>query len=123
MAIEHVQSGITSGRPEGEIRTINPAFAEILIGHAKDYLGTSWYDLFAPQERERLKEAYSQMLLLGKTDLQAFGKRANGTFAGLEVRLVAEHDHQMHFVGPIAWSRTTPRNCCSKIKSATKLPE
>lgn len=99
VAIEHVQSGVAWIRPEGEIRTINAAFAEILVGHAKDYLGTSWYDLFAPQERERLKEAYSQMLLLGKTNLQAFGKRADGTFAGLEVRLVAVHDHKMRFVG------------------------
>jgi PAS domain S-box-containing protein len=99
VAIEHVQSGVAWIRPDGEIKTMNAAFAEILSGHAKDFLGKDWYGLFAPQELERLKEAYSQMLLLGKTNVQAFGKRADGTFAGLEVRLVAVHDHKMRFVG------------------------
>ena len=99
VAIEHVQSGVAWVRTDGEIKTMNAAFAEILAGQAKDFLGKNWYDLFATQEYERLKEAYSQTLLLGKTNLQAFGKRADGTFAGLQVRLVAVHDHKMRFVG------------------------
>lgn len=99
VAIEHVQSGVAWVRPDGEIRSMNSAFAEILAANVKDFMGKSWYGLFASQELERLKEAYSQTLLLGKTNLQAFGKRADGTFAGLEVRLVAVHDHKMRFVG------------------------
>ena len=99
VAIEHVQSGVAWVRPDGEIKTINAAFAEILAAQTGDLVGKSWYDLFATHELERLREAYSQTLLLGKTNLQAFGKRADGTFAGLEVRLVAVHDHKMRFVG------------------------
>jgi PAS domain S-box-containing protein len=99
VAIEHVQSGVAWVRPDGEIRSMNSAFAEILAANGRDFTGKSWYGLFASQELERLKEAYSQTLLLGKTDLQAFGKRADGTFAGLQVRLVAVHDHKMRFVG------------------------
>jgi hypothetical protein len=30
-----------------------------------------WYDLFAGEERERMREAYRQMLLMGKVSLQA----------------------------------------------------
>jgi hypothetical protein len=39
------------------------------------------------------------MLLLGKTTFESYGKRVDGTYAGLEVRLVAVHDHKMRFVG------------------------
>jgi hypothetical protein len=39
------------------------------------------------------------MLLLGKTNVEAFGKRSDGTYVGLDVRLVAVHDHKMRFVG------------------------
>jgi PAS domain S-box-containing protein len=99
VAIEHVQSGVAWVRPDSEIKSMNSAFAEILAARVEDLLGKSWYDLFASQELARLKQAYSQTLLLGKTDLQAFGKRADGTFAGLQVRLVAVHDHKMRFVG------------------------
>lgn len=99
VAIEHVQSGVAWVRPDGGIKSMNSAFADILAAAAEEYVGKSWYDLFASQELERLKEAYSQTLLLGKTDLQAFGRRADGTFAGLQVRLVGVHDHKMRFVG------------------------
>jgi PAS domain S-box-containing protein len=99
VAIEHVQSGVAWVRPDGGIKSINSAFAEILAAHPADFVGKSWFDLFASQELERLKDSYSQTLLLGKTNLRAFGKRADGTFAGLEVRLVAVHDHKMRFVG------------------------
>ncbi|HEV2198364.1 MAG TPA: PAS domain-containing protein [Bryobacteraceae bacterium] len=99
VAIEHVQSGVAWIRPDGAIRTINPAYAEMLAGPARDFLGRNWFDLFAQQEHARLQEAYSQMLLLGKANLEALCKRADGTFAALEVRLAAVHDHKMRFMG------------------------
>ena len=99
VAIEHVQSGVAWIRAEGTIKSINAAFAEILAGHPADFVGQHWYGLFADQEAKRLEESYSQMLLLGKTDLEAYGKRVDGTYAGLDVRLVAVHDHKMRFVG------------------------
>lgn len=99
VAIEHVQSGVAWIRPDGAIRTLNPAFAEILAGPARDFVGRNWYDLFAQPEHGRLQEAYSQMLLLGKANLEALCKRADGTFTALEVRLAAVHDHKMRFMG------------------------
>lgn len=99
VAIEHVQSGVAWIRPDGGIRTLNPAFTEILGSPARDFERRSWYDLFAEREHDRLEEAYSQMLLLGKADLEAYCKRADGTYAPLEVRLAAVHDHKMRYMG------------------------
>lgn len=99
VAIEYVQSGVAWVRADGTIKTMNAAFAEILAGRLTDFLGRHWHDLFADQESRHLQDAYSQMLLLGKTNLEAYGKRVDGTYAGLEVRLVAAHDTKMRFVG------------------------
>ena len=99
VAIEHVQSGVAWVRADGTIKTINGAFCEILAGQFHDFDGRNWHELFADEENGRLEEAYSQMLLLGKTNFEAYGKRIDGTYAGLEVRLVAVHDHRMRFIG------------------------
>jgi hypothetical protein len=50
-------------------------------------------------EQDRVKEAYSQMLLSGKTQFDTYGQRADETHAWLKVLLVAVHDHKMRFVG------------------------
>jgi len=39
------------------------------------------------------------MLLLGKATLQIHGRRMDGSYAGLELLMVAIHDHKMRFVG------------------------
>jgi PAS domain S-box-containing protein len=99
VAIEHVQSGVAWIRADGSVKTINASFASTLGALQRELLGKEWYDLFAQQDRSRLQEAFSQMLLLGKCTLEAMGKRMDGTYAGLEILLVAVHDHKMRFVG------------------------
>jgi len=99
VAIDHVQSGVAWVRADGTIGSANPALATTLNVAAADLLGRVWVEVFPEAERERLREAYSQMLLLGMASLQAYGRRADGTFAWLDVLLVAVHDHKMRFVG------------------------
>jgi PAS domain S-box-containing protein len=100
VAIEYVQSGVAWVRADGTIKTINQSFAATL-GYPlqRELIGRSWFDLFAPEDHPRLQEAHSQMLLVGKTTLDAHGIRPDGTYAALDVLLVAVHDHKMRFVG------------------------
>lgn len=99
VAIEHVQSGVAWIRADGTIRTINASFASTLGALQRELLGRDWYEMFAQQDRPRIQEAFSQMLLLGKCNLDVLGKRMDGTYAGIELLLVAVHDHKMRFVG------------------------
>jgi PAS domain S-box-containing protein len=99
VAIEHVQSGVAWIRADGTIKSMNNAFAEILSGRVQDFLGCYWHSLFADQEKAHMENSYSQMLLLGTITFDAYGKRIDGTYAGLEVRLVAVHDHKMRYMG------------------------
>jgi PAS domain S-box-containing protein len=99
VAIDHVHSGVAWVPEDGKLGWLNPALPEALQREAKDLIGHDWYEIFAADDRERVRKAFSQMLLMGKVQLQTRGVRADGTFAWFEVLLVAIHDHKMRFVG------------------------
>jgi len=99
VAIEHIQSGVAWIRADGKIRSINASFAIALGAEPKKLIGRDWYELFGQQDCDRVHEAYSQMLLLGRATLDARGRRMDGGQSGLEVLMVAIHDHKMRFMG------------------------
>jgi PAS domain S-box-containing protein len=99
VAFDHLQSGVAWVRGDGTLGMVNSSLAATLITEPKTLIGRDWMDIFPPQERERVRESYSRMLLLGRTEFSAFGQRTDGTSAWLSVLLVAVHDHKMRFVG------------------------
>ena len=111
VAIEHVHSGVAWVRQDGAIGSINASFAATLNAVPRELVGRDWYEIFSQQDRARMKEAYSQMLLVGKANLEVHAKRTDGTYAGLEVLLVAQHDHKSRFIGHhcLAADRTRER--------------
>jgi len=125
VAIEHIQSGVAWIRADGKIRSINAAFGRALGAEPKKLTGLDWYELFAQQERDKIKEAYSQMLLLGMATLDADGRRLDGKQSGLEVLMVAIHDHKMRFVGHhcLVVDRTRERILEAQVEELTKTLE
>ncbi|MBZ5601383.1 MAG: PAS domain-containing protein [Acidobacteriia bacterium] len=99
VAIELVQSGVAWVRADGTFGSTNQSFAKTLGVQPNQLVGQEWYKMFPPREHLRVKEAFSQMLLMGVTSLDALGSRPNGSTVWLNVRLVAVHDHGMRFVG------------------------
>jgi PAS domain S-box-containing protein len=99
VAFDHLQSGVAWVGGDGMLGTVNSSLAETLLSEPGSLVGRNWLDLFPNQERERVREFYSRMLLVGRTDFEIHGQRADGSSAWLSVRLVAVHDHKMRFVG------------------------
>lgn len=99
VAFDHLQSGVAWVNSDGLVGTINSSLAVTLASEPGALIGRPWLDIFPKQERERVREAYSQMLLVGRTEFDTYGQRADGTYAWLGVLLVAVHDHKMRFVG------------------------
>ena len=99
VAFDHLQSGVAWIRADGTVGTVNSALAATLNSYPKALAGREWLDIFPQQEHERVRETYSRMLLAGMAKLETYGQRADGTYAGLNVLLVAVHDHKMRFVG------------------------
>jgi PAS domain S-box-containing protein len=99
VAFDHVQSGVAWIRGDGTIGMVNSSLASTLSRESKSLVGCDWLDIFPKQERERIRESYSRMLLLGRTEIDAYGLRTDGSYAWLNVLLIAVHDHKMRFVG------------------------
>jgi PAS domain S-box-containing protein len=125
VAIEHVHSGIAWVRQDGAIGSINASFAATLNAVPRELVGRDWYEIFSQQDRVRMKEAYSQMLLLGKANLEVHAKRTDGTYAGLEVLLVAQHDHKSRLIGHhcLAADRTRERLLEEQIRELAEDAE
>jgi PAS domain S-box-containing protein len=99
VAFDHLQSGVAWVGGDGTLGMVNSSLAATLSSEPKSLIGRDWLDIFPKQERERIRQAYSQMLLVGRTQFDTYGQRADGTYAWLSVLLVAVHDHKMRFVG------------------------
>ena len=122
VAIEYVQTGVAWIRADGKIRSANASLENTLGGEPRSLVGRDWYEMFAQQERRKLEEAYSQMLLLGKAPLEANGRRADGPSSGLEVLMVAIHDHKMRFVGHycLVVDRAREKALAAQVEELTK---
>jgi PAS domain S-box-containing protein len=99
VAVEHVQSGIAWIAADGKVGSANSAFASIFCLDVKNIVGREWYSLIEERDRNRLEEAYRQMLIVGKQIIEVHGKLIEETAPGLELILVPVHDHKMRFVG------------------------
>lgn len=99
VALDRLQSGVAWVRADGTLGMVNSSLAATLNTDPKSLTGCGWLEIFALDERERARESATRMLLLGMTEFNAYGQRADGTYAWLNVLLVAVHDHKMRFVG------------------------
>jgi PAS domain S-box-containing protein len=99
VAFDRLQSGVAWVSGDGRLGIVNSSLAASLSSDPKTLVGCDWLDIFPKEERERIREFYSRMLLVGLTEFATYGQRADGTYAWLNVMLVAGHDHKMRFVG------------------------
>ncbi len=99
VAFDRLQSGVAWVPADGRLAMVNTSLASTLGADPQALVGRDWLDVFPPRERERVRECYSRMLLVGMMEFDAEGQRADGTYAWLHVLLVAVHDHKMRFVG------------------------
>ena len=99
VAIDHVSSGVAWVSTNGNLYSLNTSLSQMLGASQESLKGSNWLLMFAKDERHRLQEGYSQMLLSGIASLDT---RLLDTFGGesdREVVLVAVHDHKTRFMG------------------------
>jgi len=99
VAFEHLQSGVAWVRADQTLGAVNGSLASTLCTEARSLVGRNWLEMFPAQEHDRIRESYRAMLLAGKTEFDAYGQRADGTYAWLNVLLVAVHDSNLRFIG------------------------
>ena len=100
VAIKHVHSGVAWVPQAGLIGFANESLANLTNVPAEQLAGRDWYTLFTEAERERVREAHTQMLLSGIASMDTQIERAGGgPTEVVNLRLVAVHDHKARLVG------------------------
>ncbi len=99
VAVEHVHSGVGWVRGDGVLGSVNQSLADSIGAKPGELLDHEWYLMFPRQERARVKEAYTSMLLSGIATLETLIERGDGAQRPVNLRLVAVHDHKMRLVG------------------------
>ncbi len=99
VAIDHVSSGVAWVSANGSLYSLNTSLSQMLGASQENLKGSNWLLMFTKQERHRMEEAYSQMLLAGIASLDTRLLDTYGGESDREVKLVAVHDHKMRFMG------------------------
>ncbi|HEV8146070.1 MAG TPA: PAS domain-containing protein [Bryobacteraceae bacterium] len=99
VAIDNVQSGVAWIGLDGKLGSVNQSLAKSLGVKQAKLMGAEWMTLFAAADAERVAQAYSQMLLQGKSGFKACGAGPAGDPVPMDVLLVAVHNHKLRFVG------------------------
>ncbi len=99
VAIDHVHDGVAWVTGGGKISYLNPALARMLEASPEQLNGRTWFEMFIPEERGRINDAYSQMLLSGKARLDARVVDSRGVVTLRSLLIVAVHDHKMRLAG------------------------
>ena len=122
VAIDHIHSGVAWVRANGTIGSMNPSMAGTLGVKLGELDGHDWLLLFPSRERARVKEVYSQMLLLGIASMDTDVERADGSLVWLNLVMVAVHDHKSRFVGHhcLTADRTYEKQLEEKVAELTE---
>ena len=100
VAIKHVHSGVAFVQADGKIGFGNESLAELTSNRADDLINRDWYSLFPASEHERIREAYTQMLLSGIASLDTVTERSGGgRNVAVNLRLVSVNDGKARLVG------------------------
>jgi len=99
VAIEHVHSGVAWVQANGKIGFANESLTNLTGAEEGDLAGNDWYGLFPSSEHDRIREAYTQMLLAGIASLDTVIEHPEDGRVTVNLRLVAVSDHKARLMG------------------------
>lgn len=97
--MENVVSGISRLDLEGHYLYVNKAYAESMGYQPEEMLGKVWQQTVEPDDLEIVQQAYQQMIQRGKVELEARGRRKDGSIFYKQLVMIATYDQQQQFSG------------------------
>jgi len=98
-ALENAVEGIAQLDTQGRYVSVNPAYAGMLGHSAWELIGRDWQTTVCPQDLEKAREAYRQMLEEGRAELEVLGIRQDRSVFWKQVVMVKAHDKQRIWMG------------------------
>lgn len=121
-AMENAVEGIMRVSREGKCESVNRAFSELVDRDYSEFAGLPWNCLLYPEDADKSRAAYLNMIRYGKCEFEAKVRRHDGTvFAGFFV-LVRCDGGKEHFSGAYCFLKdVTERKARESIENKSDL--
>ncbi|BAZ51388.1 PAS/PAC sensor hybrid histidine kinase [Nostoc sp. NIES-4103] len=98
-ALESAVEGISQLDTQGRYIKVNPAYAKAVGYQPEEIIGMDWQVTVYPEDLERLKTAYQQMLIHGKVEAEGRAVRKDKSIFDKQIVMVKAYDQQQQFIG------------------------
>ncbi|NJR39200.1 MAG: PAS domain S-box protein [Leptolyngbyaceae cyanobacterium CSU_1_4] len=98
-ALSNALEGIARLDVQGRYTAVNEAYARITGYQPPEMIGMDWQSTVYPEDLERLKVAYQQMLNQGKVEIEARGVRKDGSLFYKQLFMVTAYDDHKQMTG------------------------
>ncbi len=98
-ALSNAVEGISRLDALGRYVKVNLAYASTLGYPPEELIGQPWQITVHPEDLDRLTTAYQQMVDTGKAEVEARGRRKDGTFFYKQIFLLAIYNEQKQVTG------------------------
>ncbi len=99
LALENAVEGIALLDSQGCYLQVNQAYANITGYPPEEMIGMDWQVTVHPEDLEQLLIAYRQMLEEGKVEVEARGKRKDGSLFFKQVVMITAFNENQEFIG------------------------
>jgi PAS domain S-box-containing protein len=98
-ALESAVEGIARLNTQGQYVQVNPAYANMLGYQPEELLGVKWQRTVYSEDIALVEAAYTEMLKVGKAELEARAIRKDGTILDKQIVIVKAYNQQQQFSG------------------------
>jgi PAS domain S-box-containing protein len=120
-ALEEAIEGIARVGSDGRFQTVNPAFASMHAGEARDLVGTSAGDWIVEEDREEVEHAVAALAQSGRQEVMVRGRRSDGTvfFANMFLIGIRNEERGEHY--RFARDVTRQRELTEQLTQSVKM--
>jgi len=104
-ALENAAEGISRLDLQGRYLSVNQAYAALCGYPLPEMIGMQWQRTVHPDDHEKLKAAYEEMLARDKAEVEGRGVRKDGSLFYQQIVLVKAQDRQRQFTGYFCFMR------------------
>lgn len=97
--LENAVSGISTIDVQGRYIYANKTYANIIGYQPEEIIGMSWELTVDPQEIEKMRAVYQEMLQEGRVEVESQGIRKDGSVFYKQLVMISSYDRQHQFLG------------------------
>ena len=99
IALQSAVEGISKLDTQGRYLYVNQAYANMVGYQPEEMIGLEWPLTVHPEDQEKMRVAYQQMLATGKVEVEARAVRKDGSTFDKQLVMVSAYDQQQQFIG------------------------